>query len=212
MTSQPPWTIAVVGAGNVGGALATSWSRAGHTIRLGVRDKENFKGKELLALPGITAHSLAEAVKPADVILVAIPPDQAVSLCATLGPMDGKVLIDATNAVRTRPEGYPTAFHAFRALTRADVVKAFNTTGFENMRQPDYGPFRLDMFMAGDNARGKAMVHRLAMDAGFGTCHDFGGDDRVVLLEQLALAWINLAIFQGMGRDIGFRLVHRGQS
>lgn len=212
MTNTSALTIAVVGAGNVGGALAASWSRAGHTIRLGVRDTVKFKGQELLAYPGITAHSIAEAVGPADVVLVAVPPEHALSLAEVMGDLNGKVLIDATNAVRSRPEGYPTAFHAFRALTHADVVKAFNSTGFENMRQPDYGPFRLDMFMAGDSVQGKAVVFRLAMDAGFGACHDFGGDDRVVLLEQLALAWINLAIFQGMGRDIGFRLVRRGSS
>ena len=42
--------IAIIGTGNVGGALATRWAQAGHTIILGVRDLQNFKGKELLAV------------------------------------------------------------------------------------------------------------------------------------------------------------------
>ena len=41
--------IAIIGSGNVGGALALKWAKAGHTILLGVRDVENFKGKELLS-------------------------------------------------------------------------------------------------------------------------------------------------------------------
>lgn len=49
----------------------------------------------------------------------------------------------------------------------------------------------------------------LAKDAGFAECYDFGGRDKVELLEQFALAWINLAIFQGKGRNIGFKLLHR---
>ncbi|MFN5237470.1 MAG: NADPH-dependent F420 reductase, partial [Bacteroidota bacterium] len=55
----------------------------------------------------------------------------------------------------------------------------------------------------------KETARKLATDAGFADCIDFGGSDKVVLLEQFAMAWINLAIMQGMGRDIAFRLVRR---
>ena len=121
----------------------------------------------------------------------------------------GKTIIDATNAIRQKPDPFPTAFHAFRQKTQARVVKCFNTTGFENMQSPDYGITRLDLFMAGDDAEAKQLARQLALDAGFAECYDFGGDDRVELLEQFALAWINLAIFQGYGRDIGLKLVRR---
>ena len=65
------------------------------------------------------------------------------------------------------------------------------------------------MFMAGDSAIAKQAAHQLALDAGFAACWDFGNADKVVLLEQFALSWINLAIMQGHGRDIAFRLVRR---
>ena len=45
--------------------------------------------------------------------------------------------------------------------------------------------------------------------AGFGSCIDFGKSDKVELLEKFALCWINLAIMQGQGRDIAFKLVRR---
>lgn len=54
--------IAIIGTGNVGGALATQWSKTGHHIYLGVRDTANFKGKELLSNENTSVHSLAEAV------------------------------------------------------------------------------------------------------------------------------------------------------
>ena len=125
------------------------------------------------------------------------------------GKLTGKIIIDATNAIRKKPEPYPTAFHAFQAITGADVAKCFNTTGFENMENPRYGDTGIDLFVAGGSQRAKTVAIQLAKDAGFGECYDFGGDDRVELQEQFALAWINLAIFQKHGRDIAFKVLKR---
>lgn len=46
-------------------------------------------------------------------------------------------------------------------------------------------------------------------DAGFCECYDVGGNDKFELMEQFAWFWINLAMFQGQGRDIGFKLLKR---
>lgn len=202
--------IAIIGTGNVGGALAERWARAGHTIRLGVRDTADFKGKELLALPRVTVHSIADAVKASDTVLVAAVPQAANAIAMQLGDVAGKVIIDAMNSVRSRPEPYAGTFEALKALTRgAHLVKCFNSTGFENMRDPVYGDTAIDMFMAGSSEKGKTTARQLALDAGFAECYDFGGDDRVSLLEQFALAWINLAIMQGQGRGIAFKVLRR---
>ena len=202
--------IAIIGTGNVGGALAERWARADHTIRLGVRDTADFKGRELLALPNITAHSIADAVKASDTVLVAVTPQVVNAVAMQLGDVAGKVVIDAMNSVRSRPEPYAGTFEALKALTRgAHLVKCFNSTGFENMRDPLYGDTAIDMFMAGSSEKGKTTARQLALDAGFAECYDFGGDDRVSLLEQFALAWINLAIMQGQGRGIAFKVLRR---
>lgn len=65
------------------------------------------------------------------------------------------------------------------------------------------------MFVAGDSVRPKEVAIRLAKETGFAECYDFGGDDRVEALEKLAFAWINLATFQGMGRDMAFKVLKR---
>lgn len=77
------------------------------------------------------------------------------------------------------------------------------------MKNPVYGDTAIDMFVAGDSARGKAAAIQLAKDAGFAECYDIGGNDRFNLIEQFAWFWINLAMFQGQGREIGFKLLKR---
>lgn len=201
--------IAVIGTGNVGGALAKNWSKKGHTIHLGVRDVTQFKGLELLKEPNVTAQSISQAVALSEVVLLAIPPVAIFETIDSMGDVTGKVLIDATNAVRQAPEPYATVFHALVDKTAAEVVKCFNTTGFENMLDPSYKGVGIDMFMAGDSARAKEVASQLAIDAGFSACLDFGKADKVELLEKLALAWINLAIMQGHGRNIAFKVLRR---
>jgi len=201
--------IAIIGHGNVGGALAQSWAVTGHQVLIGARDLQDEKAKALAAYPNISVHSTQNAVAVAETILVATPPQAAVSLTESWGNTGAKVIIDATNSVRVKPDPYPTAYHAFRELTPAQVVKCFNTTGFENMKNPLYGDVALDMYMAGDDEEAKTVARQLAKDIGFEECYDFGGADKVALLEQFALSWINLAIMKEMGRDIGFKLIRR---
>ena len=203
--------IAIIGTGNVGGALAQGLARAGHRVYLGVRDLENFKGKHLLdTTPGISVHTVEEAVSASEVVVLAAPAQAADVVARSLGDVSGKVVVDTMNGVFMRPEGFANTTDAILAnCNTADVVKCFNTTGFENMLDPRYGNQTADMFVAGDSARGKQVAVQLAQDLGFGKTWDFGGLDKVSLLEQFALCWINLAIMQKHGRGIAFKVLER---
>ncbi|MFN4314362.1 MAG: NADPH-dependent F420 reductase [Chitinophagaceae bacterium] len=201
--------IAILGAGRVGAALATNWAQKGHTIRIGARDKESFRSPELLKNARTSLHSIREAVQASDTVLIATPPTAIFSIHEELGDVSGKVIIDATNNVQANIDPYATVYHCLTDRTRAEVVKCFNSTGFENMLNPIYPDGPLDMFMAGDSDRAKDIAKQLALDCGFGSCIDFGSSDKVSLLEKFALCWINLATRQGLGRNTGFRLVHR---
>jgi predicted dinucleotide-binding enzyme len=77
------------------------------------------------------------------------------------------------------------------------------------MEDTNYNGVALDAFVAGDSVRGKEAAKQLALDAGFAVCYDVGGNDRFNLMEQFAFFWINLAMFQGLGREIGFKLLKR---
>lgn len=203
--------IAIIGTGNVGGALATQWAHAGHELFLGAQDTASFKGKALLANPNTTVHSPAEAVRQAEAVLLAVPAPAAVAAAQSLGDTTGKIIIDAMNIVMGRgPEGFANTAEAILAHTASrDLVKCFNCTGANNMQRPVYGNTALDMFMAGDSERAKAVARQLALDAGFAECYDIGGNDSFTLLEQFAFFWIRLAMLQGHGRDIGFKLLRR---
>lgn len=201
--------IAIIGTGNIGSTLGKKWLVAGHGIIIGARDINNIKGEALAAEKNVTVQNINNATTSADVILIATPAQVVTGIIKEMGEVSGKIIIDATNTVKVKPEGYNTAFEAFTKLTNADVVKCFNTTGFENMANPVYKGGAIDMFMAGNSIKAKAIAKQLALETGFADCIDFGGDDRAALLEQLALCWINLAMMQGVGRDIAFKLVKR---
>lgn len=203
--------IAIIGTGNVGAALATSWAKKGHIINLGVRDINQFKGMELLQNPAIKAYGVAEAVKQSDVVLVSTPATVAVEVATSLGDTTGKVIIDTMNIVMGKgPKGYTNTSTAILDHTATtDVVKCFNTTGFNNMENPMYNGTAIDMFVAGDSVKGKAAAMELATDAGFAACYDIGGNNKFELMEQFAFFWINLALFQNQGREIGFKLMKR---
>jgi predicted dinucleotide-binding enzyme len=209
--------IAIIGTGNIGSALAKKWSAAGHTIFLGVRDTNNFKGKALLDEKNISVHSIAEAVAKAEVILIAVMPPATLEVAKAMGDVTGKIIIDTMNSLRSKPEGYNDTFDALKDLCKnAEVVKCFNSTGFENIQNPVYPlpepgahTIAIDMFVAGSSAKGKQAAIQLSHDAGFENCYDFGGDDKAALVEQLAFCWINLAIMQGQGRNMAFKIIKR---
>lgn len=201
--------IAIIGTGNVGGALATQWAKAGHKINLGVNDLKNFKGIDLLNNKNTEALLVDEAALRSEVILIATPPIAIFSIIEQIGDVTGKIIIDASNSVKVGPVPYPTAFHALADRTEADIVKCFNTTGYENMLDPNYNGIAIDMFMAGNSEKAKKVAKQLALEAGFGDCIDFGKADKVELLEKYALSWINLAIMQGHGRNLAFKVLRR---
>ena len=86
------------------------------------------------------------------------------------------------------------------------MVKAFNTTGFHNMQNPQFGATKLTMFYAGDDESSKQTGKRLIADLGF-TPVDAGPMKNARYLEPMAMLWINL--YMKMGHDIAFQLIER---
>ncbi len=203
--------IAIIGTGNVGGALAQQLIKARHTVLMGAKFPLSEKSIRLATKIGEDRFATIEnSVKQSEVIIITTPPIAVLQIIPQLGNLEGKTIIDATNSIRVKPEGYPTAFHAIKTITKSNaVVKCFNSTGFENLLNPIYKGEGIDMFCAGDSKQAKEIAIQLSKDIGFATCYDFGGDDKVELLEKFAFSWINLAIMQGHGRDIAFKIVRR---
>ena len=202
--------IGIIGHGHVGKALAGRWLAAGHQVIFGVRHKQDSGTQDLShEISGADVLSIENVASAVKVILIATPAHVAVEVAQKLGDLAGKTVIDATNALKQRPEPYKNTFEVFREITGADMAKCFNTTGYENLANPNYGSTTVDMFVAGSSTKAKEEASALARDAGFENVYDFGGDDKVEAIEALAFAWINLAVMQSQGRNIAFKVLKR---
>jgi NADPH-dependent F420 reductase len=212
--------IAVIGAGNVGGTLGKRWARAGHDVAFGVRDPAEAKAADLVreSGPSARAASVPEAVRGAEVVVLTVPWGNVREALAAAGDLRGRILIDATNPVPLTPEGLrqglvighttSAAEEIARWAEDARVVKAFNTTGWQNMANPRYGAQGLSLLLCGDDAQAKKAAAELARQLGFEPV-DVGPLRSARYLEALAMLWIDMAILQGFGTNFGFQVVTR---
>jgi predicted dinucleotide-binding enzyme len=204
--------IAIIGAGSVGRALGNGWAKD-HRVTFGVRDPASAKYADLdPAMFGVV--TIADAVRGADAIVLATPWDATRAAIAACGSLAGRVVLDATNpllpglAGLDHPAGKSGGQQVAGWAQGAHVVKVFNTTGYNNMADPRYGDARSMMLYCGDDAAAKAVAKRLAEDLGFEPV-DFGPLANAGVSENVAMAWIWLAIKGGLGREIAFGLLRR---
>lgn len=207
--------IAIVGTGNVAAALGKGWAARGHIVTFASREPSSDRVQALLdeAGPNASAARVADAAARSSVIVLAVPFTAVRERLDIAGDLGGKVLIDCTNPIAPglRPmfDATTSGVEQIAAWApRARVVKAFNTTGAENMANPVYDGGASTMFICGDDGMAKAAAAQLAEELGFEVV-DAGGLSAARHLENLALLWIHLARVTGLGRDVAFRLMRR---
>jgi hypothetical protein len=200
--------IAVIGAGQVGRALGGNWAARGLAVRYGVTNPADPRHAGLgRVLP------VADAAAEAELVLLATPWGAAEAACRTMGPLGGRILVDATNPLAMGPgglglePGLATSGGETIAgwAAGARVFKSFNQTGFATMADPARLAPRPVMFVAGDDAAGKAAVLELVATTGFEPA-DAGPLSQARLLEALAMLWIDHAMRRAAGRDFAFAL------
>ena len=203
--------IAIIGAGRVGSALAQAFIKAGHTVIMGIKFPMSEKSVLLATKIGEDRFTTVEgAAGQCEVIVMAATAQYIVDIAKRLGDVSEKIIIDTMNSGASKPDGFTNTTDAILAHCNAkDVVKCFNTTGVENIENPIYPDGGIDMFVAGDSQKGKTIATQFALEIGFATCYDFGGNNKFLAMEQLASVWINLAIMQKQGRDIALKIVKR---
>jgi len=208
-------TISIIGAGNVGTALAQALTRRGQPVTLGVPDPAKYR--DAIAALGPSAHltTAAEAIAAGDTVILAVPYTAALALASSVADWQGKVLVDATNPIAPGLAGLSvgtTTSGAEQIAARAAgarLIKAFNTTGAENMADSRYPSGQPVMPVAGDDAQARQQVMALATLIGFDAI-DMGPLQTARYLEPMAMVWIHLAIKQGHGRHFAFARLRRG--
>jgi predicted dinucleotide-binding enzyme len=201
--------VSIIGAGNVGHALASALTRRGQAVTFGVPEPAKYAAA-VAALGGLARIGpVADAVAAADVVILAVPYAAAEAVARSVPDWGGRVLVDATNPLAPGLAGLSigtttSGAEAIAAAARhARVVKAFNTTGAENLADPHYPAGDVFMPVAGDDADARAKVVALARLIGFDAVEM--GDLRTArYLEPFAMTWIHLALKRGHGRRFAF--------
>jgi NADPH-dependent F420 reductase len=204
--------IAIIGAGNVGRALATAFAKAGHTVSIASRDP-NDAAALATATGSQVAGSNHGAAAAADVIVLATPFASADGIAAEIADAAvGKVVIDVSNRM-SFGDGGPAidtttsnAEELAALLPGSNVVKAFNTLFASNQSDPIAEGVRLDGFVAGDDADATGTVLDLVASIGLNPV-DVGPLNRARQLEGLAFLNIALNIVHGGSWQSGWKLV-----
>lgn len=198
-------SVAILGNGVVGVALAKGFADLGYRVVFGTRDVGGGKTRDALAaVQGSRAASFAEAAKSAHLAVVALPWSGLQSGLTAAGaePLAGKLVIDASNPLDFTG-GAPTLTVGFtdsagetvqRLLPRSKVVKAFNTVPAAYMVRPKLPDGTPDLFIAGNDGAAKDEVARVARGFGWRTPVDLGDITASRLLEPLAMVFITYAV------------------
>jgi len=167
--------IGIIGSGNVGSALGTTWVKAGHEVMFSSRHIEYDQSLAADLGAGARAGTPREAAAFGDVLLVAVPygalPDVGKDLA---GLIDGKVIIDACNPFPNRDGEVAdwalekgAGLASAQLLPGAHIVRAFNAIGAASMGSAYQEPGRIGMPIAGDDAEAVAVASRLIREIGY---------------------------------------------
>jgi len=207
-------SVSILGAGNVGIALATAFTRKGESVVLGVPNPGKYQRvvDSLGHLASLT--DVASAIAASDVVVLAVPYQAALAIAASMADWQDKILVDATNPLATGLTGLMLgttesgAEAIAAAAVGARVVKAFNTTGAENMLDSHYAGGQPWMPVCGNDEDACQRVVALASLIGFDAVA-VGDLSAARYLEPFAMTWIHMAIKRGFGRRFAFSIVRR---
>ena len=189
--------VAIIGAGHVGTALATSIGRAGHEVIITSRDPKDAE-QAAEASGGRVAQTNAAAAAEADVVIPAVGINEWEGVADEIATSAaGKPVVDVTNRIsfgETGPDIDTTSSNAeviSELLPDSQVVKAFNTLFATHQEDPMADGLQLDGYVAGDDPSAKAKVLELVRAMGLRPI-DVGPLVRARQLE--ALAFLNMAL------------------
>lgn len=199
--------IAIIGAGNIGRALGSHWSKAGHAVVFGVRDPGSAKTAESLKRSGVnSADTVAKAIAASEIVVWAVPGAAVESLVmAHATALSNRIMIDATNRIGASDMSAVGVLTVFASGAR--IYRAFNTLGWENFVDPVISGMQVDLFYCGqEDVSVRGLVEDLIRAIGLRPVY-LGGLDQVPVLDGLTRLWFSLALGQKRGRHLAFKLL-----
>ena len=90
--------VGIIGAGQMGGTLATLWSKAGYPVILSSRHPDQLQSQVSALGAHASAATPEQAAEKASIVVLAVPYGALPSLAKVIGPqLKGKVVLDVTN-------------------------------------------------------------------------------------------------------------------
>jgi predicted dinucleotide-binding enzyme len=205
-------SITIIGAGNMGSAIAHIAAKAGADIQLLARDLS--KAKEAAEAVGAETHGTIGDDPAGDIVVLALPHAAVEDVLAQYaGRLTGKILVDITNPVDfTTFDGLVVPADSSAAALIADkvpdasVVKAFNINFAETLTTGANAGNPTTVVLAGDDGDGKADLRAL-IEAGGLRAVDAGSLARARDLEALGFLQIALAAADKTTWSTGFTLL-----
>jgi 8-hydroxy-5-deazaflavin:NADPH oxidoreductase len=191
----PGMKIAVIGRGKIGGTLGSKWRAAGHEVVYGARHGSG-QGPG-----GAPVRSVSDALKDADVVLLAVPGQAVPDVVNEQGAaLAGKVVIDAAN--RMGASEFDSQALIAAAAPSARYVRAFNSLGWENFADPVPGT---DLFFAADpeaRAPAEELISAVGLEPAF-----IGDATATATVDALLPLWFALVKQNGGNRKVALRIV-----
>ena len=203
--------IAVIGAGNVGTAVARAGVNSGNDVVLTATTPE--RAQTVAASIGArAAANNPDAVRQADLVVLAVPYSAVADVADEIADAaSGNIIIDATNALKPDLSGLAVTDRSAAELLQerlpsARVVKAFNTVFASRQAAPVVDGSPLDGFYAGNDTEAKQTVAEFLTAIGYRPI-DAGGLPSARALEHMAYLNILLNAGNGWPWQSGWKLV-----
>ena len=160
-------TVGIIGAGNIGQALARIAQRAGREVVIAnSRGPESLRSAVAALGTGVSAGTVRDTAA-AGIVAIAVPWTNVPTAVSGL-QWDGQTVIDATNAWNVDLGGRTSSEIVADLVPGARLVKAANTLGANVLgADPHEAGGRRVIFLSGDDAPAKAAVIELFDAAGF---------------------------------------------
>ena len=171
-----PLKIGIIGAGHIGGTLASLWMKAGHEMLVSSRHPDQLQGLVRSLGPRARAGTPREAALFGEVVLVSVPYGALPQIGRDLrGELRGKIVLDTGNpyperdgdmALDARRKGTGVASAEF--LPGVRLVRAFNAINWRDLaREAHRSGEPIAIPLAGDDREALEVAERLVRDAGF---------------------------------------------
>lgn len=160
--------IAIMGSGSMARVLAASWTRAGHSVRIGTRTPDDERIADLRVHGAILTHE--DAIRGAEVVVLALPFPEIVRFASRHRVLlEGKTVIDPSDPFDYQFDGVlgSSELVAEGLGRRTGLVAAFKDNVAAQLDlMPEDSRTVVDVRLVADDPEAIALVAGLVRDMG----------------------------------------------